>query len=148
MRTTTPEFDDTIRLRLGGVGFNWKVVTTVLVILFGGGGIAAWDLATMDDVAESIQSHELAERALEDIRHIRLDQVVAQQGQDIGDIKVKVDDIQSVQHKQIARQEARRITSDIKNREKREAEYDRVLLLNLGRLRQGRDPCATLACTN
>lgn len=66
----------------------------------------------------------------------------------IGALEDKTEEIQSVQHKDIARQEARRLTKDIPNRERREREYDRLFGLNMSRLKGGREPCANLRCTN
>ncbi|MCP4674320.1 MAG: hypothetical protein GY854_02140 [Deltaproteobacteria bacterium] len=147
MRPTPPEFDTTKMSWLDTM-LNKKNIAVLLVMLFGGGGVAAWDVATKNDVKEAIVEHAVQQRAESDARYQRIDSVVEQQGSDIGKIKVKVGDIQNVQQRQIARQEARRLTSGIKNRNEREQEYDRLLERNLRRLEAGRDPCSTLVCNN
>ena len=64
----------------------------------------------------------------------------------IGALEEKTNDIQTVQHGDIARTEARRVTADIRNREEREREYDRLVILNIKRLKEKRPPCNTRRC--
>lgn len=66
----------------------------------------------------------------------------------IGQLDEKVDGVQDFQVKQDARQEARRITERIQNRTTREREYDRLRELNQKRIKDGKDPCTTLTCSN
>jgi len=128
---------------------NWKNLIIALIIVFGGGGgLAALDFMTQEEVEECVDGKLVNERLREDTRHRQIDAVVQQQGSDLVVIKTKVDDIQTVQRKQIARQEARRLTSAIRDRREREAAYDRLLDLNLRRLHSGQDPCRTIACEN
>lgn len=58
----------------------------------------------------------------------------------------RLESVQTVQNRSIARDEARRVTAAIRDRNEREHEYDRLLGLNLDRLERGEDPCGTLAC--
>ncbi len=149
MRPIPPEFDHTIRMSWIDTTLTKKNIAIFLsVLLFGGGGVAAWDVASTEDVRNGIMQHTIQERMEADTRYERINGVVAKQGRDIGKIKTKVDDIQNVQQRQIARQEARRLTAGIKDRKEREQTYDRLLERNLRRLEAGRDPCSTLVCDN
>jgi hypothetical protein len=66
--------------------------------------------------------------------------------QKIGALETKTNDIQTVQHGDIARTEARRLTEDIKNRDEREREYDRLVDLNIKRLKENDPPCSDRRC--
>ncbi len=143
-----PGFNSTIKMNWLDSAFIKKAITVFAVLLFGGGGVAAWDVATKSDVQVSIQQHTLNERFQADARYGRINTVVERQGRDISKIKTKVDEISTVQRQEIARHEARRLTASIKDRKEREHEYDRLLERNLRRLEAGRDPCSTLVCDN
>ena len=143
-----PELANTIKIGRWQNLINWKSITLAITLLFGGGGIAAWDIVSKDDVQQKIDTSIMHYRAQEDARHIRLDFTIEQQGSDLTAIKRRVEEVQSVQHKQIAREEARRLTCNIKNRLERERIYDALVDLNLKRLRNGGEPCQTLNCND
>lgn len=60
----------------------------------------------------------------------------------------KTNDIQRVQHQDIARTEARRVTEEIRNREEREREFDRLYDINMMRLNEKKPPCIDRRCRN
>jgi ABC-type phosphate transport system auxiliary subunit len=138
----------TIRIDSTGGSLSWKgwgyFIGSILTVVLGGGTIAGVQLVTKEDLqaSEQIQSAKVAqveENVKRDIGSINAK---------IGDLDTKVVKVQSYQIKQDARQEARRLTETIKDRDEREEEYDRLRELNVKRLEEGKDPCATLQCSN
>lgn len=139
-----------IDIKENGISIHWKYLLIAVVVIFGGGG--SWigiSLATTSQVEEKIQFQaekqkacdkdqdqkiELNSKGIEEVRVIS------------GQVKFKLNAVQEVQHRQIARDEARRITGTIVNRRRRETEYDRVYNLNMKRLERGADPCSSLSC--
>ena len=137
------------RLDAQGIIANWKSLGVLLTLLLGGGGSwLAWDVANEDEVDNRIVKHATDERSYEDERYQRHDRIIVNNSKAINGLVDTVGEIQSVQHKQVAREEARRVTSEINDRERRELEYDRLADQNMRRLRAGRDPCSTVTCEN
>lgn len=145
-KSLPPELASTVKISWLTGMINWKSIMLIVMIVFGGGGIAALDLVSKDGVQQKIDKSLMYFRSQEDARHIKLDMTISQQGRDLDEIKKVVGEVQTVQHRQIAREEARRITCDIKNRRERERRYDTLLDLNLRRLSSGLEPCRTLTC--
>jgi len=79
-------------------------------------------------------------------RFNRLKDNVKENSEAIQGVKKTVGEIQSVQHKAFARDEAKRVTSSIRDRRKREKLYDWLVDRNLRRLKRGKDPCANADC--
>ena len=141
-----------IILKIGedGIKINWKVLILVITVLFGGGGTyAGVQLVTKDRLDHAIINHD----QIIESRNARQDKAIKQNaaaivdnGKVIGTVRVSIDAIQEVQHKQIAREEARRVTQKINNRQKREEAFDRVYDANMKRLKKGDDPCFNIRC--
>jgi hypothetical protein len=133
-------------------GTIWETLITrrnialLVAVLLGGGGITYYDFATKADVAVAVSDASKVTKSYSDEKFETINQVVTDQETKIDNIENKVDHIQHVQHRQVARQEARRITEKIQDRHERERNYDRLLDINIRRLRENKDPCATLHC--
>lgn len=123
-----------------------NIIVTALVVLGGGGGIAgarALGYCTADDIKDAVGA--VVEK--EDKRHEVIDEKFEEQGSQIEKVQEVVDSVQTTQIREIARREARRITVDIRDREKREQVYDRILDKNIRRLEHGDDPCPDIVCS-
>jgi sortase (surface protein transpeptidase) len=140
----------------GGLSASWRAVITVAAVLLGGGGTwTAIDFASKEYVDESIEANTAKIIDAEDAKMDEIDKSVQknstelkQHGRVIGEVRIDIGEIQKVQHQQYARDEARRVTSSIKNRSLREQTYDRLVDLNLARLRNDKAPCANFDCSN
>lgn len=145
--------DAPIEVVPGGFKFKirWGFIASALGIVLGGGTLAG--LATTVGVGSSVAddfsdfknqqivSHEQIEKAF-----TKQDDRATKQDDKIEDINKVVTSVQTIQQRDIARNEARRITESIKDRREREEAYDRIYELNLKRLQRGMDPCATVNC--
>jgi len=129
------------------------VSTTMKNLLFIGGcllagftfllGFKYYDKEDVDQkIAQSRQS--IIDRGSKRFKRLKDD--VAQNSKAIQGVKKTVGEIQSVQHKTFARDEAKRLTADIRERRRREKTYDWLVDRNLRRLRAGKDPCSTVNC--
>lgn len=145
-----PGEDSSRHVRVDGTGISmswkgWKALAgCVLMVLLGSGGVVGFQFITASDLSKAlIDSEQRQDNKLlpvkEEVFHIK---------ERINGIDKKIDDVQSFQYLQDARQEARRITTEIQDRRQREDEYDRIRLLNEKRLKQGKEPCYTLECIN
>ena len=143
-----------IKIENGAVSLNWKMVLIVIALLGGGGSVLGINLlpenmrvsteTKADELpVEHVKTHSEIDRHLEE--H---DAALEEQGKVIVEVKTKVDELQTVQHKQFARDEARRATEGIRNQNQRMEEYDRLVDINMKRLDRGADPCSTVNCEN
>jgi len=123
-----------------------KVAIIVIVILIGGGagglGLSNFFNGPKIDAASKEPSEVF------NVRFERLETGQAVNTQKIEKLDEQVGQIQEVQHSDIARTEARRVTGKIANRKRREKEYDRLVERNKKRLKKGRDPCQDLECVD
>lgn len=141
------EFDDTVRMSMFSSPKFWRnIIITAIVLLGGSGGLAAFDLVGKGDVKECIEDALTTERMKADLRFGQIDTVIQKQRVELAEINSNVKDIRMMLGRDVARQEARRLTESIKNRRERENAYDRLLDRNLRRLESGKDPCLTIAC--
>ena len=124
---------------------GWKAcVGAILVIMCSSGGFVGFQFITSSDLANAlVESEQRQENKLIPVRT-----EVTDIKSKISNINTKLGDVQTFQYQQDARQEARRITEDIKDRRLRENEYDRIRILNERRIEQGKDSCSTLECIN
>jgi hypothetical protein len=141
-----------IQVHNGGVTMNWKMVLgVILTLLVGGGGYGTFQFVTQDQldkaIADQTEKHE--------IRHVKIDEkfdktqkAITINSTVINKAVSTIEAVQRVQHRAVARGEARRLTEDIGDRRKREEKYDALLDLNMARLKRGVDPCANLNCSN
>lgn len=124
-----------------------KTIFIIIACLLGGGGVTGGGLAVFDfSTTEDVKKVTDQMISNENERHKVIDQKFSRQSADINGLKDTVTDVRATQIREIARQEARRLTEGIKNRQQREEEYDRLLNRNIKRLEMGRDPCATRDC--
>lgn len=144
------------KVNSNGIMINWKIIVASIVVAFGGGGgTMLWSFASEQYVDQSILDHTKVSDENQAQRDRKLnatlelhERELEKHGLVIGEVRIDVSQIQRVQHQQIARAEARRATESIRNRQRREREYDRLYQRNLARLESGRDPCATVDCGN
>lgn len=125
----------------------WKLIFSLLAVLgIGGGGSYVFVTENQVDEKLDTQKTEITKsiddfKSLENDRHVKIDETFKE-------VKETVNDIQTVQHSQVARDEARRITESIKDRRERETSYDRLIGMNMRRLKEKKDPCFNVDCTN
>ena len=144
------------RFEKGGISANWRTLLLLGLVLASGGSIAGVSLlpngitfSPGETEEENVfqndhkKTHEVIGETLEE--HAK---VLDEQGKVIGEVKYKIDEVQTVQHKQFARDEARRATEGIKDLAARIREYDRLVDINMKRLGRGNDPCSTINCEN
>lgn len=137
-------------IKENGVQINWKYLVIGILIIFGGGG--GWfgiSLATKDQVDDKIKIRavEQGKKDSEQDNKIHKNAEEIHEVKEIsGQVKFKLNAVQEVQHRQIARDESRRITEKIRSRTRRENEYDRIYNLNIKKLKSGKDPCSDLSC--
>jgi hypothetical protein len=134
-----------------GITVVWKTVIIVAgVIVTSSGGLFAWNfgLVSEDRLERRLDDTVNQLRDSEELRYRQLKKMIDLHDTSIDQISSRITDIQTVQHKQYARDEARRLTETIKQRRQREATYDRLVELNLRRLASGREPCGNVECSN
>lgn len=145
---TGEEKERQFRIDSTGASLSWRgwraFIGFILFILVGGGGAISFRLVTADQLDSSIKASE----SRQDAKLMPVKIEVTDIKLKIGQITSKIDDVRHFQYKQESRNEARRLTFDIKNRDARESEYDRIRELNEKRLKNGKDPCTTLDCIN
>jgi len=131
-----------------GASMSWngwiRLGAALLVVLGGTGGYAGFQFITEADLVKSEQKQEARVAAVEK----NVEKEVGGLNTKIEKLDEKVVDVRNFQISQDARQEARRITEDIRSRTIRESEYDRLRELNEKRAMEGKDPCTTRSCTN
>ena len=133
-----------------GITINWKYLLIAIVVLFGGGG--SWigiSLATVNQVDEKIELQAEKQKSCDKDQDLKIEKnniEIKEVKKISGIVKIKIDAVQEVQQRQIARNESRRLTEKIANRTRREREYDRLYDLNMKRLKKGSDPCASIDC--
>lgn len=139
-----------LTIKENGININWKVLLILTTILFGGGATyTGYQLVTKEKLDQAILNYDQRvenRNAKQDETIQQNSAAIVENGKVIGTIRISLDAIQETQHKTIARQEARRVTQTISNRNKREEAYDRIRDINIKRLKKGDDPCLDLKC--
>ena len=142
-----------VEIKKGGISFNirWKFIFSCVGLILGGGTVAG--LATTVGVGSTVASDFDTFKSSQGYAHEKIDKTLSSQDkraetQDakIEDINKVVTSVQTTQQRDVSRTEARRLTEKIKDRDEREATYDRLYELNLKRLQRGADPCGTVSC--
>ena len=128
----------------------WKMIITIAAVLLGGGTVAGVT-TTLGGGEESsglnvFRSEQTAAHKLIDASLESASKRAEKQDEKIAGVAKVVGQVQITQQRDVARNEARRVTADISNRKEREAAYDRLYELNLKRLQRDADPCGTLSC--
>jgi len=115
------------------------IVTCLVVALTFVIGWRYYDKGEVDQKIDSLKKSMYWETA--DIQtHVK------ENSTEIKGVKVTVGQIQTIQHKTFARDEAKRLTSEIRNSAGRLKKYDWLVDRNMRRLKDGLDPCTTLRC--
>lgn len=143
-----------IRMDSTGISSNWRMILLIAATLLGGGSVFGWKIVPAingedNETTQAIRKHE------EGPAHTQLNVTLKNQGKQItantetlNDVSNQLTDVQTTQNSAYARQEARRVTEEIKSRDKREREYDRIVRINFSRLKKGREPCSNIDCSN
>jgi hypothetical protein len=142
-------------LELDAGGFKvkvpWKLIVLILTVIVGGGGAAT--IATTLGVGSTASADLTAFETVQEAAHIGIDKALVVVGEKAAaqDAKIEtvtkvVQSVQTIQQRDVSRNEARRLTENITSRAVREREYDRLYELNLNRLQRGSDPCGTVQC--
>ena len=129
----------------------WKLIITIMAVILGGGTVAGVTTtlgvggSAKDELAtfrvEQADAHSAIDRSFEDAGK----RAEAQDAK-IAEVAKVVGSVQATQQRDVARNEARRLTADIASRKDREAAYERLYELNLKRLQRDADPCGSLSC--
>jgi hypothetical protein len=133
------------------ISISPKILAVIALLIGGGaGGITLGQLFGIDSSAiiENSKSQAIKSKFDFDSRFVKIDTTLSTHTEQIAEMDTQITEIQEVQHADIARTEARRITELIANREKRESEYDRLVAKNLIRLKEHKEPCGNLECTD
>lgn len=153
MAKTISDANIPVQIVENGIKFKvrWRFLASVIGVLLGGGSIAG--LTAIVGTGTSVASDLKEFKFEQDARHIHIDSVLSEQDkharmQDtkLADVSQAIISVQTTQQRDVARNEARRVTEYIKDRQTREREYDRVYELNLRRLQRGEDPCGNVNC--
>ena len=118
----------------------------VAVALLLGSGVGGLGLSNILNGGADAKTESKEPSGTFNVRFERLETGQAVNTQKIEKLDQQVGQIQTVQHSDIARTEARRLTDQIPNRRRREEAYDRLVELNIRRLKRGQDPCQNLGC--
>jgi len=118
----------------------WKMIISILVAagVLGGGGSM---FITSDAVDEKIETKSVGIKKHVESTYVKIDPT-------FNEVKETINQVQVTQHAQISRQEARRITKSIDDREIREISYDRLVSMSMRRLKAKKEPCLNLDCSN
>ena len=120
----------------------------VAVALLLGSGVGGLGLSNILNGGADAKTESKEPSGTFNVRFERLETGQAVNTQKIEKLDEQVGQIQAVQHSDISRTEARRMTEKISDRKKREKEYDRLVERNLKRLKKGQDPCQDLECVD
>ena len=137
--------DSTIEVTQSGIKLPVKAIVVILTIILGGGaGVYGVDSATTARLDEQVEEF----KKIEDTRHEETQSALEEHGKLIEALSESVSKMSERQLRAEARDEARRVTKEIKDRDKREYEFGRLFEKNIDRLKEGRDPCADVSCSN
>lgn len=139
-----------VRIRIGVKWAKHAVVALLSLASVGGVGYVGFNVVTINP-ASAAEVKALDASNSSDHKAIRgeLRAEADKASVDRAALATVTQTVQRMEDKQIrgqAREEAHRLTDDIRDRRRAAFEYDRLFELNLRRLAAGRDPCGTLAC--
>lgn len=126
--------------------YRIEIIIAAIAVIFGGGSFAGVKLLSTDDIKEEVLESVVPHEMKQDTKIEENCDKIKKQGIVLNSIIPTVEAIQGIQHKQFSQSEARRLTGGIRNRSKREENYDRLRELNMKRLKKGGDVCLTLEC--
>lgn len=128
-----------------------KLALIVVVVLLGSGGSLVGFTKALNGSGGDGGSHisDLKDREAKlNKRFEVVENAVETNTDSIESLELQLTAIQKVQHNDIARSEARRVTRDITNQKKRQVLEDRIYQVNMTRLQKGDPPCLDLTCSN
>lgn len=118
----------------------WKLIFSLLAVLGVGGG--SYNIfITSDQADEKIEMKTTELKKEVESTYVRIDPT-------FNEVKDTINQVQLTQYSQISRDEARRITEPIEDRKVREAAYDRLVGMSMRRLKDRKEPCLNIDCTN
>ena len=133
-----------------GVRIPWNLVLVIAAMILGGGaGTFGIQHVLGAAPAEELEAATISnEKEHANIKaDLAAEHVITVSNSDsIHVLSATVNKIESIQSRDVARKEARRLTDNIKDRVQAEKEFDRLFDLNLNRLSRGQDPCGTISC--
>ena len=124
------------------------LIGIVLSTVIAGGGYSGFRLVTADVVDEAIEAKAAIVELVDNRRHGRINDRLAKHDDAIEGFTATIGKVAKSQHREEASQEAHRLTAGIRDRIRREREYERLRSENVDRLEAGDPPCYNLACTN
>lgn len=128
-----------------------KLAFLALAVLLGSGvgglGVSKWFNGSGGD-KKSHNSDALNRDEIFNVRFKAIEGTQQDHTKKIEELEETTSEIQTVQHKDIARTEARRVTKEIINKRRRREIEDRIYEINLGRLKKGKSPCLDRTCAN
>lgn len=148
-KTKAIETDKTgLRITMGWKGWG----TVVLILLTGGGGVAGFSLVTDSDLDQRIAASE--KKQLDRVEDVKSE--VGKNRKSIDLLTVTVKSVQEVQHVDVAHREARRVVEEQLDcnmnqkacRAKRTEKIERLRRINMKRLKEGRETCDLLDCSD
>ena len=118
----------------------WKLIFSLLAVVGVGGG-GSYVFMTGDQVEECVDRKAVEIEKHVESTYVKIDPT-------FNEVKNTINQVQTVQHAQISRDEARRITAPIDDREIREASYDRLVGMSMRRMKMKKEPCLNIDCSN
>ena len=128
-----------------------KVAFIVLVVLLGSGGSLVGFTKALNGSGGDDSGHisDLKDRETKLNRRFEAVETAVRTNTDsIDNLELQLTAIQKVQHNDIARSEARRVTQGVTPQKKRQVLEDRIYQVNMTRLQKGDPPCLDLTCSN
>jgi len=149
-KTSASEVPD-VEIKGKKISLSLRAIFIVLGALgVTGGTFGAVRLATVGDVEAAekrVEKKVHKEKKAREAGFVTFDARLVVQEEATNDLKDTVQEVQEVQHWQVADQAAER-TSQEAPKHKRKDAYKRLFKRNLNRLKSKRPPCANLECTN
>lgn len=128
---------------------GWAVLFgTFVATIIGGGGYTGIRLVTGDDVDAAIEAKAAKVELVEVKRHTIIDDRLSGHDATLEGFTAAIGKVTKSQYREESSQEAHRLTGGIRDRLRREREYERLRRANEDRLENGKPPCYNLACTN
>jgi len=145
------------RVDPSGISMNWRYTSVAVGAIFaafaGTGGYASFRLVTEAQVNQKIVASESRTtrevKAVDDKVEVLKTEISGPAG-----LKATIGDLQHVQHSDIAIREARRVVdeevacrrNDDECQERKDYQRERLRRTNMERLKNKREPCASLVC--
>ena len=146
--TSTSEAPD-VEIKGKKISLSLRAIIILAGVLgVGGGTFGAVRLATVGDVEASekrVEKKVQEEKKERETGFVTFDARLVVQETATKDLKNTVEEVQNVQHWQVADQAAERLSQEAP-KHKRKSAYKRLFKRNLDRLKSKRPPCSNLDC--